>query len=324
MSPRNSIETGSGRKLASALLFLIGTVATLGTAAGFFGATWWGFDRVADWRFPYLVILLFVAIVYGFVFRGALSAVFLLAAVVNAALLAPMWLSTQDPVASNDRIRVVSLDTGGYAGDRDRIVAWINAEEADVVLLYRTVGDWPTTLEESAAPYRIVSLPVSDTAHGTPLVLVRHNATASPRSPAPGADFTVGVSNGPVAVTIMGLAVAAPGSSGASVRRIERFAAVNAAAVATNGPVVIAGNLGTSRWSHAFGVLSDGIVNSEDGFGYAATWPSYDWPLVGSYTGLPIDHALYRGAITVPYRLVGPDLGPSHRPLLFDVSPSGS
>jgi hypothetical protein len=65
------------------------------------------------------------------------------------------------------------------------------------------------------------------------------------------------------------------------------------------------------------------MTNSEDGFGYAATWPSFDWPFVGSYTGLPVDHAIYLGAITVPYRRIGPDLGPAHRPLLFDISPTG-
>jgi endonuclease/exonuclease/phosphatase (EEP) superfamily protein YafD len=64
------------------------------------------------------------------------------------------------------------------------------------------------------------------------------------------------------------------------------------------------------------------LNNSEDGFGYAATWPRIDLPLVGAYAGLPLDHALYRGDLTVPSRRVGPDLGPAHRPLLFDLSPA--
>ena len=87
-------------------------------------------------------------------------------------------------------------------------------------------------------------------------------------------------------------------------------------------PVVVAGNLETSRWSHAFDVIANGLNNSEDGFGYAATWPRTDPPLIGAYMGLPLDHALYRGNIAVPARRVGPDLGPAHRPLLFDISPA--
>lgn len=322
MAGTSSIETGTGRKLFSALVFLFGTLATLGTVLGFFGASWWGFDRLADLRFPFLAILMVTAVVYGFVFRRALSALFLLAAVVNGVLLAPLWLSTQDAVASNDSIRVVTLDTGETSENRRAVIDWINQEEADVALLHRTSGDWATTLDDSDAPYRIVAAPIADEATGTPIILVRHNATASPLPPAPGSDFTVRVVNETSTVTLVGLSVPNPSSSSSADDRIERFTALNEAALSMEGPIVVAGNLEASRWSHAFGLLSEGMTNSEDGFGYAATWPPFDWPIVGNYTGLPIDHALYTGEITVPYRRVGPALGPSHRPLLFDISPS--
>ncbi len=322
MATSSSIETGTGRKLFSALVFIFGSAATLGTVLGFFGATWWGFDRLADLRFPFLVILVATAVIYGFVFRRALSALFLLAAVANAVLLAPLWLSTQDAVASNDSIRVVSLDTGESTENRRAIIDWINQEEADVVLLHRTRGDWAATLDDSDAPYRIVTTPIAPEATGRPIILVRHNATVSPLPAAPGSDFTVRVVNETSTVTLIGLSVRAPTSTFAGDDRIERFTAVNEAALAMEGPIVVVGNLEATRWSHAFKLLAEGMTNSEDGFGYAATWPPYDWPIVGNYTGLPIDHAVYVGAITVPYRRIGPALGPSHRPLLFDISPS--
>ncbi|MEA2010931.1 MAG: hypothetical protein U9N78_09520 [Actinomycetota bacterium] len=322
MAANSSIETGTGRKLFSALIFLFGTAATLGTALGFFGATWWGFDRLADLRLPFLVILVATALLYGFVFRRALSALFLLAAVANAVLLAPLWLSTQDAVASNDSIRVVTLDTGGSSENRRTIIDWINQEEADVVLLHRTSGDWATTLDDSDAPYRIVATPVAAGATGTPIILVRHNATASPLSPAPGSDFTVRVVNETSTVTLIGLSVRSPNSTSTGDDRIERFTEINEAVLTMEGPIVVVGNLEATRWSHAFKLLADGMTNSENGFGYTATWPPFDWPIVGNYTGLPVDHAVYAGAITVPYRRVGPALGPSHRPLLFDISPS--
>ncbi len=322
MAGSSSIETGNGRKLFSALVFLLGAAATLGTILGFFGATWWGFDRLADLRLPYIVILVTTAVIYGFVFRRALSALFLLAAVANAVLLAPMWLSAQPVVASNDSIRVVSLDTGESSETRREIIEWINQEEADVALLFRTTGDWAATLDDSGVPYRILNTPVAADAIGRPLVLVRHNATASPLPPIPGSDVTVRVANETGSITVIGLAVRSPGSTSAADDRIGRFTALNAAALDMEGPVVVTGNLEASRWSHAFKLLAGGMTNSEDGFGYAATWPSYDWPFVGSYTGLPVDHAIYVGAITVPHRRVGPDLGPAHRPLLFDVAPA--
>ncbi|MEA2022853.1 MAG: hypothetical protein U9N79_01035 [Actinomycetota bacterium] len=323
MAGKNSTGAGTGRRLFSVLLFISGTAATLGTVFGFFGATWWGFDRLADLRFPYVVILVTAAIIYGFVFRRALSSLFLLAAVANAVLLAPMWLATQTVAVSNDGIRIISLDTGESSDHHREIVEWIGQEHADIALLHNASGDWEGALNDSGVPYRIIATPVAAGATGRSLVLVHRDATVSPLPPAPGADLTVRVETEIGMVTVIGMAVRNPDSTSAADDRARRFATVNAAALQMEGPVVVTGNLETSRWSHAFDLLAEGMTNSEDGFGYAATWPSYDWPFVGNYTGLPVDHAVYIGAITVPYRSVGPDLGPVHRPLLFDVSHTG-
>ena len=322
MSNRGTVDTGTGRKLSAAVLFAVGTAGTLATVLGFFGATWWGWDRIADWRFPLMVVLGVTAITYGLAFRRGLSAVFLAAAIVNAVLLAPMWLSTQVEAASNERIRVVSLDTSGSGDYRHATIAWLDSVEADLALLYRTTGDWDEVLATANVPYRIVPAPVGDAAFGQALVLVRGDAVATPMPPVPGSDVTVHISLGSTEATVIGLAVQNPGSPVEAESRLARFAAINEATLGISGTVAVTGNFETSRWSHAFGVLTSDLVNSENGFGYAATWPSSDWPLIGDYTGLPVDHAVYRGDVTVPIRMVGPDVGPSHRPLLFDLSPA--
>ena len=147
MTKLGTVSNSTGRKLSSAVLFFVGTTASLATVLGFFGATWWGWDRLADWRFPLLLILVLTSIVYGFVYRRAISAVFLLAAIVNAVLLAPLWLSTQSQPESSDRLRVVSLDASGSGNHRKAIATWVHSVEADVALLYRTTGDWADTLQ---------------------------------------------------------------------------------------------------------------------------------------------------------------------------------
>ena len=259
---------------------------------------------------------------YGFGFRRAASALFLIAAIVNAVLLAPLWLSTQSAPDSNDRLRVVSFDTSGSGDHRKDIAAWIHSVEADVALLYRTNGDWADTLSAVGVPYRIVPAALGSEALGRALVLVRRNVSVTPLDPVPGSDLTLLVDIGATQATLVGLAVQNPGSTFEADQRLERFTSINTAVAESTGPIVVAGNLETSRWSHAFGVIAGGLNNSEDGFGYAATWPRTDPPLIGAYTGLPLDHALYRGDVTVPSRRVGPDLGPAHRPLLFDISPA--
>lgn len=316
---RGVFDASTGRKFSSAVLFVIGTAATLATAFGFLGATWWGWDRIADWRFPLMVILAITAITYGLVFRKAVSAVFLLAAIVNAVLVAPLWLSTQAAAGSNDRIRIVSFDTSGTGDHRRDIVAWIDDVEADAALLYRTNGNWADAIATADVPYRVLPVRVGPDALGPAIVLVRRDSSVAPLEPVPGSDVTVRVTNGTTDATVVGIAARNPSSTLESDDRIERFTAVNLTVSAIEDPVVVAGNLETSRWSHAFDVIAAGMVNSEDGFGYVATWPSTDWPVIGTYAGLPLDHAIYRGDVTVATRRVGPDLGPSHRPLSFDI-----
>ena len=313
---------GTGRKLTSILLFLIGTMASLATILGFAGSMWWGWDRIADWRFPLLVVLVVTSVVYGFGFRRATSALFLLAAIVNAVLLAPLWLSTQATAASSDRIRIVSLDASGSGSDASGIAEWIHSVEADVAMLYRTKEGWADTLDTAGVPYRILPALAGADALGPPIGLVRGDTRVPAVQPLPGSDVTLRLELGATQVTVAGLAVLNPGSTLEADQRIARFAALNAAVTELADPVVVTGNLETSRWSHAFDSIADGLNNSEDGFGYAATWPRLDPPIVGTYMGLPHDHALYGGTITVPARRIGPDLGSAHRPLLFEVSPA--
>ncbi len=320
MADRASTGPGLIRRVPSGLLLLIGMAAAIGTIAGFFGAAWWGFDRIADWRLPLAALLLADAVIYGIVFRGSLSAVFLAAALVNGVLLAPMWLGRQAEAEGTGAIRVASLDLDGASGNTPETMAWLEQLDADVVFLHRP-GD---TAIPSGTIGSLRVLPVADGGpdDAAPLLLVADGTTIASLPTVPGADAVLAVSKGTTAATFVTVAVDAPTSATGADRRLARFALLNAGAGGLDGPVVVTGDLQASRWSHAFDVLAGGFTNSEDGFGYAATWAPFPVPFAGAYGGLPLDHAVYRGAVTVPYRSVGPDLGIGHRPLIYVVAPT--
>jgi endonuclease/exonuclease/phosphatase (EEP) superfamily protein YafD len=156
-------------------------------------------------------------------------------------------------------------------------------------------------------------------------VLVRNDLAATIEEHPAGlgaVDVVIEAPLGEQQLTILGVSVERPVGAGAAQERIDDFTAINAGVHRMTGPVIIVGNLEASRWSHAFGALADGLTNSENGFGYAATYPSVDWPMVGEYVGIPVDHALHQGPITVTNRRVGPPLGPNHRPIVVDLSPA--
>ena len=86
-------------------------------------------------------------------------------------------------------------------------------------------------------------------------------------------------------------------------------------------PVVVIGDFNATPWSYAFRDFSaeTGLVNSQKGYGLAATWPT-GLPI----TLVPLDHMLHSESLTTVERDIGPDLGSDHLPLTVEVSLAAS
>lgn len=319
-----SMATGPITQTFGFVMFLAGWTAALATVLGLLGATWWPLDVLADWRLPLTVILVAAAVVTGFGYSRVSAAIFAAAAILNVALIAPMYLEEQPHPSSDERVRVVSLDVGKAPDVRPAVLDWANTVEADIVVLARADGTWSRAIEQLNMPYRVVNDPGLN---GGILVLARNGfpvTVAEDPAGFEGVDAVITTTMGDRELTILALSVDRPVSALAADDRVRRFDTISANVRKMQGPVVILGNLETSRWSHAFKTLVNGLTNSEDGYGYTATYVVLDWPFIGPYAGIPVDHVLYRGPLTVPLRKVGPDLGVDHRPLLVHLSPANS
>jgi hypothetical protein len=303
-------------------MFLFGWTAVLATALGFFGTAWWPLDVLADWRMILAAVLVVAAVVTGLGYSRSSAVVFLAAAIVNALLIAPMWLTQQELPTAEERLRVTSLDLASTPVAQKSIIDWAARIESDLIVLANAGPAWTALVERSDLPYRVLNDP--GLTAGT-LVLARNGVTASVLEDPSGygeVDVVIITSLGGQELTIVGLSVTRPVSARSSQERVDRFGDVNAALRGRDGAVVLVGNIETSRWSHAFAVLSREMVNSEDGFGYMATYPSRDLRLIGDFGGIPVDHALYRGPLTVTERRISPNLGLDHRALVIDLAPA--
>ncbi|MDX1527877.1 MAG: endonuclease/exonuclease/phosphatase family protein [Gammaproteobacteria bacterium] len=78
--------------------------------------------------------------------------------------------------------------------------------------------------------------------------------------------------------------------------------------------VVIAGDLNTTPWSHAFPPLVNtaGLRDAQRGHGYLPTWAP---PPYSRWIGIPIDHTLISAGVEAQHRRVGPWLGSDHWPV---------
>jgi endonuclease/exonuclease/phosphatase (EEP) superfamily protein YafD len=314
--------------LIRAVIVLLGSLAVVATTAGFFGSTWWLFDLVADYRFPLMVILVTVAIAYGLGYGRAAAIIFLIAAVVNAVLIVPLWISQQPKARTEDSLRVVTFDVEGNTDNRDEILSWIGSVGARIVFLQGTDAGWAPDISAAGLPYRVLGVPSGVSSETTVLAHTDVEATLAPSDDvAPYIEVVTTL--GGATLTLIGVDTEIPRSSGEADTRLELFSTVADRVAAVEARVAVVGNLSTTRWSHAFRVLASDppLRASEDGSGYWATWnvfPSFGLPAVQRIFGLPVDHVLLSEDLTTTGRMVGPDLGPNHRGVVVDIARAGT
>ncbi len=325
MTTRTTTGLGSGLRAAFGIILLLaGSTAALATVAGFFGSLWWGFDLAADYRFVYLTVAVVCAVLYGLTFGRGMAAVFAAAAVVNAFVVAPLWLASQPRPATDTGVTLATYNAQRKAGTQDRIVEWLRREPADIVVIQETTSAWTPVFERAELPYRIVLAPEERVVFGT-TILAKVEASAKETEIVATKVIEMEATVDGVPVVVYVAHPRRPGSAVEADARLRLFAALADLAAERAGPTIVAGDLGTTRWSHAFATLTaDGVLrSSEDGFGYQPTWPTMSWPIVGRYAGIPVDHVLLSPGLTASERRVGPQLGTDHLPVVVDVRPAG-
>lgn len=314
---RTPVKTSFQTAVGLALL-TVGFLATLGTLLGFFGSYWWAFDLMANFRLQYAIVLVVTAIGYALLMGKGLAVAFLLVAGVNVALIVPLYTREPMETAGNDELRIVSFNVEASTVNQDKVLAWMNGLEADIVVLLESSEDWESSIEETNVPYSIKSDLPQDRRYGITVLGKGADATELHRigeAEDPVVRIESRLNGEPVVVYAVH---PRPGTSedGAALRN-EVLEQVADLVQQETTPVVVIGDLNATPWSAAFRQLQTdaNLVNSLDGYGFQATWPA------GMPFGLsiPIDHMLHTPELTTSDRVVGPDLGSDHLPLLVTV-----
>jgi endonuclease/exonuclease/phosphatase (EEP) superfamily protein YafD len=86
------------------------------------------------------------------------------------------------------------------------------------------------------------------------------------------------------------------------------------------GELILAGDLNSTSWSHAFQqLLNDShLLDSRQGIGLQPSWPA-GYPMLR----VPIDHVLHTPGITIHRRQLGLRIGSDHLPIIVDFSIEG-
>ncbi len=304
----------------------IGGLVLILTVAAFYGDSWWGFDLAANYRWHLMWIALIAAIAYGLTARGIATAVFLAAAVVNAWLIAPLWIGDQPAAAREDGIAVVHVDLSGDIATYEPALRWLFESRADLILIAGVTENQARPLVGNGSPYTILASPELAGSFGI-VILGRDSwqvTTTMTKDRQPVYRVSVPSESGMIdVVTAWGDLPTSQEAANALTYRLET---IRDAVETASNPVVVVGAIGATRWSKGVRTLrtTTDLRDASEGFGYRATSPVSGLPVIGGWIGLPIDIVLMQPTITPAQFDTGPDIGGDHLPLTVVVAPTDS
>jgi endonuclease/exonuclease/phosphatase (EEP) superfamily protein YafD len=283
---------------------------------------WWAFDLFSHFRLQYLVLA--AALCLGSLAVRALpiAAVLTLVAVVHGWAIKNLWLGGAAPAAARaERLRVASANVLSTNPEPEKVLDFVRASEADVVVLVEAEGErWGDVLAAIGEVY--AHRAPEGWQDGAPVILfsrhpiVQESVIRSPEGSRPylGADLALGGRT----VAVVGVHPSSPSPRDPSDTRQRNLQLDYLADLLdeTHGPVVVTGDFNTSPWSPHFEelVATAALRNAADGHGYMGTWPSWFWP-----ARIPIDHILVKGPVAVAGMERGPATGSDHYPVVADL-----
>jgi endonuclease/exonuclease/phosphatase (EEP) superfamily protein YafD len=304
---------------------IVGVLATLATALAFFGSAWWGFDWLANLRWYLLWMLVIAAIIYSLTAKGWLLIVFVVALGINAMLILPLWLGSQPESTGEDSIVVAHLDATGGFDDRTAATDWLRSVDADVLLIAQGSSVTVDLLTGDGSDWSVLLQPdVENTAGHVILGKQAWDVAVTPTGVGSDTVIRVTVGSGDVTYDIL-TAYGPTATNGTDAERLEaRLDTIASLTDASPNPVVVVGNLGTTRWTHGMrALLSDTVLrDATEGQGYLSTSSASSLPVIGGWIGLPLDLVLMSEAATPIEIETGPDLTSDHLPVRVIVAPT--
>lgn len=283
------------------------------TLAGFLGRWHWLLDLTSHFRWYWLLAaVVWLAVAAWRRSRPAILCL-VLAAAANVVALLPAWLPPAVVSTGGDPLEIVALNVFMDNGEHDRVLAYLRRRDADVVVLVEVDATWAQAIEALAPPYPHRVVEPRDDKFG--IAVLSKLPLESPRVEAAAGGPPVILATLPRGARGCLLVAAhprAPITAAWSASRDAQLAALGDLAAAEPRPVIVAGDLNATPWSHGFRQLVRlrGLRDSAQGRGVQSTWNARYWA-----PRIPIDHVVVSPDVQVIARTVGPDVGSDHLPV---------
>lgn len=311
------------RVTLAGFLTTAGTLICIATLAGFLGQLWWGFELATHFRVQYAVALGLGALALLVWRRRRWASIFVIFALINAALLAPRFSAVAETQTGDDGpvLRALLANVNSANRDYSRIRDTIIDRNPDFVVLLEVTPWLLDRLADLAGRYPYRAAAPREDNFGIAFLsrrpflradVVRLGAPGLPSIIAEFADDQRGF-------TLLSTHPLPPIGAEQARERNDQLAQLAQLTRQTRHPLLLLGDLNTSPWSPYFEQLLAESGLRDSGRGILPSWP-VGWPPLW----IPIDHALFSAGIRIRHRETGPDLGSDHYPVIVDFQVVGS
>jgi endonuclease/exonuclease/phosphatase (EEP) superfamily protein YafD len=285
---------------------------------GLLGGWHWALDLLAHFRWQYLG---FSALVIAWAVWRRRRMVMMLAVatfLLNAVLIGRLaWhAGINDRVAADFSLRVISFNLLSSNPEKQRVLDYLMASDAEVICLLEFDHKWQAALTPLEAKYPL------HIEHPLPNNFGIAVYSRIPWEKAGVLDLgDPGLPSIEVALRRQGreLAIIATHPVPPAGRRNAAWRDGQLARLADHvsqlrEPALVVGDLNATPWSSGLRIAT------ASGLGFRSLQPAWTptWQ-AGSVFAIPIDHALGTAPLVITRRMVGPDLGSDHRPLVVSV-----
>ena len=308
-------------------LFCLGSLTLL----SFLGASYWVFEIFSQFRVQYAATAACMTILL--MLTGARRLEWILGAILLAVNALPivwqMGIGVSAPAIAREPadLRVMTVNLRYRHADLNALETFVEEQDPDVISFTEIWGLKPALMHlfEDEYTYRLVA---GHRGSSAMMVFSRHPIVKRQDHYLPGTniypvvdlDICMGNKPGPACFKLVTTHPARPGPNGQTQDRNDVLAlAATAAADAKDGKVVVMGDLNVTQWSPVF----DDFIEQGDLSGTVRPFDDSTWMSRIPVFGLSIDHILHGPAVKMVNRMVGPDIGSDHFPVVADLAFKG-
>jgi len=284
------------------------------TIAGFLGRLFWVFDLFSHFRVQYFQLSLLLIGVALWKRQNKMLVCWFLLACLNYVFVLPLYFG-KPPAAAEQPVRAMLINLNASNGNTGQVLEAVKTARPDIVLLEEVTPKWAEALSGLDYFYRIRE--TRRDCFGIMLLskypLSRTNVLSIGSACVPTIVADIHLPQGDVSV--IGTHPVPPISAEYSKHRNLQLIELSSFVKKQKHPVLLIGDLNVSPWSYYFNRLlkESGLKNSMKGFGFQPSWPTNN-----RFLRIPVDHMLHSPEIVIHHRMIGPDIGSDHFPLIVD------